>query len=272
MSRCGSSRTGCFRRFRLRAERVPKPASAYSCGRSVRRLQPVSGRRRNTFPRRCPRALVPGIVLAVACGLIPALADAQVPADAQAPAAPTSPQSQDLEQLRQELASLKREYQARIADLEQRLASLAPAAGVQAAPAPPPGETAAVPPATAPPEAAAPASPVPETAASPPPASAGGVAQGPPESPAPTTQTGQPALSSKVFNPDIAVIGNFLGAAGTNHVEDSPALGAERGRSLVPGSRGSLRARRCLLLGRARRAPRSRKGSSRSPRCRAVCC
>jgi hypothetical protein len=29
---------------------------------------------------------------------------------------------------------------------------------------------------------------------------------------------------AKVFNPDMAVIGNMLGAVGTNHVEDSPAL------------------------------------------------
>ena len=163
------------------------------------------------------------MVLAVACALTPARAEAQVAPDAQAPAASTFPQVQDLEQLRQELASLKGEYEARIADLERRLASLTPAAGVQPAPAPPPGETTAVPPPTVPPEAVAPAPLVPETAASPPPAAAGGVAQGTPESPAPTTQTGQPALSSKVFNPDIAVIGNILGAAGTNHVEDSPA-------------------------------------------------
>ena len=33
-----------------------------------------------------------------------------------------------------------------------------------------------------------------------------------------------PNAFAKVFNPDIAVIGNFLGAAGKNHVEDSPAL------------------------------------------------
>jgi hypothetical protein len=32
------------------------------------------------------------------------------------------------------------------------------------------------------------------------------------------------AASSKVFNPDIAVIGNFLGAAGSNDVDASPAL------------------------------------------------
>jgi hypothetical protein len=190
-------------------------------------LPPAGGNaRRKPLYRLRPEVtgtMVGVMVLAMACGLTPARADAQVAPDAQVPAAPTSPQAQDLEQLRQELATLKREYEARIADLEQRLASLAPAAGVQAVPTPPPGETPAAPPATTPPEAAAPAPPVPETAAAPPPAPAGGVAQGLPESLPPTTQTGQAALSSKVFNPDIAVIGNILGAAGTNHVEDSPA-------------------------------------------------
>jgi len=40
--------------------------------------------------------------------------------------------------------------------------------------------------------------------------------------PAPIVQA--PASASKVFNPDIAVIGNFLGAAGRNTVNPSPAL------------------------------------------------
>ena len=35
---------------------------------------------------------------------------------------------------------------------------------------------------------------------------------------------GPPSALSKIFNPDIAVIGNMLGAVGTNHVEDGPAL------------------------------------------------
>src|SRR5204863_5909736 len=36
-----------------------------------------------------------------------------------------------------------------------------------------------------------------------------------------------PASSSKVFNPDIAVIGNFLGATGENHVDPSPVMQME---------------------------------------------
>src|SRR6185503_7105482 len=35
---------------------------------------------------------------------------------------------------------------------------------------------------------------------------------------------GATAASSKIFNPDIAVIGDFLGAAGSNRVNPSPSL------------------------------------------------
>ena len=35
---------------------------------------------------------------------------------------------------------------------------------------------------------------------------------------------GAATAASKIFNPDIAVIGNFLGAAGTNRINPSPAL------------------------------------------------
>ena len=47
----------------------------------------------------------------------------------------------------------------------------------------------------------------------------------PPPVAAPVPETGQGAgLSSKVFNPDMAVIGDFLGAAGRNRVNPGPAL------------------------------------------------
>ena len=44
----------------------------------------------------------------------------------------------------------------------------------------------------------------------------------PPESAPPTT--GSAVTSSKIFNPDMAIIGDFLGAAGRNTVNPSPAL------------------------------------------------
>ena len=37
-------------------------------------------------------------------------------------------------------------------------------------------------------------------------------------------QPGAPSAPSKIFNPDMAVIGNFLGAAGRNRINPSPAL------------------------------------------------
>jgi hypothetical protein len=184
-------RTGWTLIFRLKPEATRKPTP------DANRMPDV------TRPTRSGRGtLVPGVVLAVACGLMPAKAGAQAPAS-------VPPQAGEVEQLRQELASLKQEYEQRIADLERRLAAIAPtpdaAAGAGAA------ETAA----------AAPPLPAPESAGPPPQTPPGAVAQGT-ESLPPTTQSGQPALSSKVFNPDIAIIGNVLGAAGTNHVEDSP--------------------------------------------------
>jgi hypothetical protein len=38
---------------------------------------------------------------------------------------------------------------------------------------------------------------------------------------------GTTSLMSKIFNPDIAVIGNFIGAAGKNEIDDRPALALE---------------------------------------------
>ena len=45
-----------------------------------------------------------------------------------------------------------------------------------------------------------------------------------PEAPGQLPTYGNISAASKVFNPDIAVIGNFLGAAGKNPIEPSPAL------------------------------------------------
>ena len=82
---------------------------------------------------------------------------------------------------------------------------------------------------------------------------------------------GNPNAMSKIFNPDIAVIGNFLGAAGRTTSIRRAALQLDEAEASVPGRRRSLCARR--LLPRVRpRAWRSRKGSSRSRRCPAACC
>ena len=66
---------------------------------------------------------------------------------------------------------------------------------------------------------------------------------------------GNASAMSKIFNPDIAVIGNFVGAAGKNSVNPSPALALRGSRSDLPGGRRSVRARRLLsrLLARGRR-------------------
>ena len=100
---------------------------------------------------------------------------------------------EELERLKEEFEAVQLQYEARLRALEARLGDL------QAAPPPgAPGPDAQVPPPPAPP-------PVP---AAPPPVPAAPV----------------PASGSKIFNPDIAVIGDFLGAAGHNPVEDAPSL------------------------------------------------
>ncbi len=97
----------------------------------------------------------------------------------------------ELEKTRLEFEAVRQHYDQRLAALEQKLAQLSGTPQeAQAAPvAPPP---------VPPPEPAPPAEPVP-------------------------TGGGSGAFA-KVFNPDIAVIGNMLGAAGHNPVENGPAL------------------------------------------------
>lgn len=129
------------------------------------------------------------------------------------------PATGEVQRLHQELEVLKQDYAARLAELESRLKALeGRATPSQAAetPAPPPvsanlAEAPAPPPA---PEAAQ-AAPAPEAAK--------------PEAAVPTGAAGAGGptgslplygpQTSKVFNPDIALIGDFLGAAGKN---DSP--------------------------------------------------
>jgi hypothetical protein len=102
-----------------------------------------------------------------------------------------SAQTTDVEALRQEVEALR----VRLAALEAKLAG-----------APPPA------PSGAEPAALAPTADVPAGAAG-----AGGPAGALPV-------YGATSAASKIFNPDIAVIGNFLGAAGRNAVDPSPAL------------------------------------------------
>lgn len=105
---------------------------------------------------------------------------------------------QEIAQLRQEFEALQRQYGDRLAALEARLGAAAPGTPAPAAEAPAPGQ--------------------PQTVEVPP----GAAGAGGPTGSLPVY--GAAAASSKTFNPDIAVIGNFLGAAGRNRVNPSPAL------------------------------------------------
>jgi hypothetical protein len=108
-------------------------------------------------------------------------------AEAQAPAVPPP---DEVARLRAELQALRDEYTSRIAAIESRLSAL------EGAPAP------------------APAAPVAQAPPPPPPVGATPVGSLP--------VYGQTA--SKVFNPDIAVIGDFLGAAGKSPGGGEPSL------------------------------------------------
>ena len=145
---------------------------------------------------------------------------------------PPSPASaaelrEELQRLRQEFESIRDAYGARLAALESRLGQ----------------QTGAVtPPAVAAEAAAALPAPVPPLPAEPAPAAVAGQAQAPAPAPevavpAGAAGAGGPAgalpvygnanAMSKIFNPDIAVIGNFVGAAGRNTIDPLPALQLE---------------------------------------------
>jgi hypothetical protein len=96
---------------------------------------------------------------------------------------------------------LRTEFNNRLAALETQLAAL------QGGQAPPPAQP------------AAPPAPPPPTTAEVPPGAAGA---GGPTGALPLYGTA--SLGSKIFNPDAAVIGDFLGAAGRNKMEPQPAL------------------------------------------------
>jgi hypothetical protein len=148
--------------------------------------------------------------------LVPGPGFAQTPP--AAPAAPASPEQQtdpqqirqEVDRLRQEFDSIKESYGARLAALEAKLAGTAPAAVAPVEPTP--SAQAAVPPAAPAPSAPTATVEVP----------AGAAGAGGPEGALPVY--GNSSALSKIFNPDMAVIGNFLGAAGENKVEGLPAF------------------------------------------------
>src|SRR5262245_23244458 len=120
------------------------------------------------------------VFIAVLAVSWPAAAGAQTPDQAAAQA------------LRQEMEALRADFQARMAAVESRLATITGGEAPVAAPA------------------AAPADQVPAPAGQ----ATAGVDGGQPGTL--PVYGGAAASSSKVFNPDMAVIGNFLGASGTN--------------------------------------------------------
>lgn len=157
-----------------------------------------------------------GGALVLALLLVPATARGQ-----QAQTAATQPAAvpaaaeqlrEELVRLRSEFDALREDYQARMRALEARLTALEAPAGTSAAPAAQPAPA----PEPAPP-VEPPAAPEQPTAQVPP----GSAGAGGPEG---TLPLYGPATTSKVFNPDIAVIGNFIGAAGTNEVDPRPGL------------------------------------------------
>ncbi len=125
-----------------------------------------------------------------------------LPAAAQVPAPPAQAQQaavrDELDTLRKEFEAVRDAYGARLAALEEKLTAMGAAAAApsQAAAAPAPPATVQVP-----------------TGA----AGGGGATGTPPV-------YGNSSAASKVFNPDMAVIGNFVGAAGENTVNPIPAL------------------------------------------------
>ena len=139
-----------------------------------------------------------GFQYVIACGIAAAMVSAPRAADAQTPDAQALRQA--IDQLRQEFQTLQKQYGDRLTALETKLSAIegqAPAAaGAQAAGNQPQQPAAEVPP--------------------------GAAGAGGPSGSLPIYGAG--AAASKVFNPDIAVIGDFLGAMGRNTVNPSPAL------------------------------------------------
>ena len=154
------------------------------------------------------RRIAVAFVTCVAISLIASQVSAQTSSTPR-PAGPSSgsdAQQADAQQIRDEVDRLRKEFEAirdsygaRLAALEAKLAGTAAAPAAQAAaPTPPPT--------------------APATADVPPGAAGAGGTQGA------LPVYGNATAASKIFNPDIAVIGNFLAAAGRNTIDPAPAF------------------------------------------------
>jgi hypothetical protein len=177
--------------------------------------------------------VVPFVGAALVLTAVPSAAQAPAP-EASASAQQTPPRAADLraelDRLRAEFETVRDSYGARLSALEAKLAALNQPAGAAAAPGAAPAPVTPLPPAQAA-AATPPAEPAPaqQPPAAPPqqpgtqaPVPSGAAGAGGPEGQLPVY--GNVSALSKVFNPDMAVIGNFIGAAGRNTVAPMPAL------------------------------------------------
>jgi hypothetical protein len=152
-------------------------------------------------------SVAPGLLLAAIVWLAsPGAASA---GDQSPPARGGAPQGDEVETLKSELKSLREEYEGRIAALESRLSALEASKSAAAQPGATPQ---AAPPAT---EPAVPTAAVPAGAA------AGGASG---TLPVYGAVGGSVGSTSKIFNPDIAAIGNFVGVAGPSPGSGEPSL------------------------------------------------
>jgi hypothetical protein len=141
---------------------------------------------------------------ATVCGLVVAMGPWSLASAQNVVAPPAAASASAIEQVRDEVArlksefeSLRRQYDERLSQLEQRLTQLG-GGPLVLAPAP---------------QVAAP-TPSPADVQPPPTAAVASADQ----------TSGLPAGSSKVFNPDTSVVGNFLGAAGRHPAGAQPSL------------------------------------------------
>jgi hypothetical protein len=153
---------------------------------------------------------------------------ADPPATPQAQAAPSAADVRaELERLRQDLQTLQNTYGERLSSLEAKLAAIEKG-GAPAAPTAPgaAGVAPVAPPQTPPPQTPPTTPPVEAPPAQPPAAGvqvpAGAAGAGGPQGQLPVY--GNVSALSKIFNPDMAVIGNFIGAAGENTINPIPAF------------------------------------------------
>ena len=150
-----------------------------------------------------PFAVVRAVRAVLWAGVVLCLAQSSA-AEPPAPVAQAQEVRAELDKLRQEFEAVRDAYGARLAALEAKLTAIgAPAPDV-------PGAVAPAAPTAVPAEVQVPA---------------GAAGSGGPSGALPVY--GNASAMSKIFNPDIAVIGNFVGVAGENTVNPSPALALE---------------------------------------------